>query len=826
MFFDIMKKFLLIIFTIFTSLSLFSQTVLLSGKVVDSSNKEGLFGVNIIINSAEELLVGKQQLGTSTDFDGNYKIALYPGLYNVKFVYIGFEEVENKVELVVGKPIVLDINLLPVAEIIDEVVVSAGKFEQKLSDVTVSMEVLKPKMIESNNSIRLDQAVNMVPGVDVNDGQPSIRSSTGWSYGAGSRVIILMDDLPIMSADAGDVKWNYLPIENISQVEVVKGASSALFGSSALGGVINVRSAYPTNKPVTKISYFNGVYGNPKDIRQKWWGKEFFSGNNSPFKVPLREEILYFVRSPMYGGLSFHHSQQFDNLDLSMGGNHFIDEGYRENDYERRSRFNTNLRYRSKSLKGLAVGVNTNFMAVDNSDFFMWKSDTNAYQSNLTLGAVVPTQGFRMNIDPFVTYFKPGGSKYSLRTRYFLTENVMPSDTMKNSTGNTYYGEFQYQTVIAEKWNLAAGLVNSYSNVNSNLFGDHFSNNMSLYAQVDVKFGRLKVSGGLRGEYFVLDSTQTESIFDIPLGKERLEIPFRPVFRTGLNYAVTDQTFLRASFGQGYRFPSIAEKYTATALGMVNILPNPRLLPETGWSTEVGVKQGYRIGKWKGFADLAIYNQDINDMMEFTFGVFNPVTFLPYEATDTVIPVIGFQSQNFGDVRISGLDVSASIAGKVGGYLVMGMLGYTYNNPIAKAGLDTTASSLSPVLKYRNRHSIKADVMLETKRITIGANIIWRSAMENVDRLFCDERDEETVASSTWNTYKLFSSIILPGYWDYRIANAKKSYFNLDLRFGFKFSEYISANFIVKNVLNSEFVGRPGDMHAPRRFEIMISSNF
>ncbi|MCK9254283.1 MAG: TonB-dependent receptor [Bacteroidales bacterium] len=823
-----MRKILFIVFIfIFSSFSLFSQTVLFSGKVIDADNKDGLFGVNIIINSAEDILLGKQQLGTSTDFNGNYKIALYPGNYVVKFVYIGFEEVEKKVELLVGKPVVLDVNLSPVAEIIEEVVVSAGKFEQKLSDVTVSMEVLKPKMIESNNAVRLDQALNMVPGVDVNDGQPSIRASTGWSYGAGSRVIILMDDLPIMSADAGDVKWNYIPIENISQVEVVKGASSALFGSSALGGVINVRSAYPTSKPVTKISYFNGIFGNPRDIRQKWWGKEFFANSNSPLKIPLREEIFYFVRSPMYGGLTFHHSQQFDNLDLSLGGNHYIDEGYRENDYERRSRFNTNLRYRSKKIQGLAVGANTNFMAVDNSDFFMWKSDTNAYQSNTGLGTIAPTQGFRMNIDPYVNYYRPNGDKFSLRTRYFLTENVIPTDTMKNSKGHTYYGEFQYQTVLAEKWNIATGVVNSYSTVNSNLFGDHFSNNLAFYGQVDVKLGRLKLSGGLRGEYFVLDSTQTESLFDIKLGKERLEIPFRPVFRTGVNYSLTDQTFVRASFGQGYRFPSIAEKYTATALGMVNILPNPRLLPEAGWSTELGVKQGYRFGKWRGFADIAFFNQDINNMMEFTFGVFNPETYMPYQATDTVIPVFAFQSQNYGDVRISGADLSASIAGKVGNYLIMGMVGYTYNYPVLKSGVDSTASSLSPILKYRNRHSVKADVGIETKRITFGANIIWRSAMENVDKLFCDERDPETISNLTdYAFHQFFSQTILPGYWDYRIANAKKNYFNIDLRFGFKFSEYISANFIVKNLLNAEFVGRPGDMHAPRRYEIMISSNF
>lgn len=329
------KYFLLLIAALLIQISLFSQTVLLSGNVSDQANKEVLYGVNIIIDNANELVAEKTQLGTTTDFDGNYKIALYPGIYNVKFVYIGYEEISKTVELQVGKPIVLDVEIGQKAEIIDEVVVSAGKYEQKLSEVTVSMEVIKPKAIENNNSFNMSAAINQVAGVDINDQQPSIRSSTGWSYGAGSRVIILMDDLPIMSADAGDVKWNYIPVENVSQVEVVKGASSALFGSSAIGGVINVRSAYPTDKPVTKVSYFTGAYGSPQDERYKWWAKEFFTGNNSKLKIPLREDVFYFVRNPMYGGLSFSHSQKFDNLDLVIGGNHFIDEGYRQEEYEK-----------------------------------------------------------------------------------------------------------------------------------------------------------------------------------------------------------------------------------------------------------------------------------------------------------------------------------------------------------------------------------------------------------------------------------------------------------------------------------------------------------
>ncbi len=820
------KYFLLLIAALFIQISLFSQTVLLSGNVSDQSNKEELYGVNIIIDNANELVAEKTQLGTTTDFDGNYKIALYPGIYNVKFVYIGYEEITKTVELKVGSPVVLDVEIAQKAEIIDEVVVSAGKFEQKLSEVTVSMDVIKPKAIENNNSFNMADAINQVAGVDIQDKQPSIRSSTGWSYGAGSRVVILMDDLPIMSADAGDVKWNYIPVENVSQVEVVKGASSALFGSSALGGVINVRSAYPTDKPVTKVSYFIGTYGSPKNEDHKWWAKEFYSGGNSKFGIPLREQVFYFVRNPMYGGLSFSHSQKFDNLDLTMGGNHFIDEGFRQDEYEKRSRFNANIRYRSKKINGLALGVNSNFMALDMSDFFMWASDTTPYLANPTLGASVPTQGYRMNIDPFIYYYKPNGSKYSLRTRYFRTENVMPTDTSKNSTAHSYYADYQYQTVFAEKWNLTAGAVYAPSTVQSNLFGDHYSTNISGYAQLDVRFGRFKANVGMRGEYFLLDSTQTESAFDINLGNNFIEIPIRPVFRAGINYQAAEQTFVRASFGQGYRFPSIAEKYTATSLGMVNILPNPRLNPESGWSAEVGVKQAYKLGKWRGFADLAIYNQDINDMMEFAFGIFNETTLMHWVETDEEPAVFAFQSQNYGDVRIQGIDLSASIGGKVRNALVTFMAGYSYNNPFSKEGLDSTASSLSPTLKYRNKHSIKGDVNLETKRVTFGANFIWRSAMENVDRLFCDERDPTTVDNWSYEFNQFFSNSILPGYWNYRIENADRQYINVDVRCGFKFREELRATLVVKNILNREFVGRPGDMYAPRRFEIVLSANF
>ena len=86
------------------------------------------------------------------------------------------------------------------------------------------------------------------------DGEPQIRSGSGFSYGAGSRVMVMVDDLPVLSGDAGRPTWGFLPLENLEQIEVIKGASSVLYGSAALSGVINIRTRYPDARPLTRIT--------------------------------------------------------------------------------------------------------------------------------------------------------------------------------------------------------------------------------------------------------------------------------------------------------------------------------------------------------------------------------------------------------------------------------------------------------------------------------------------------------------------------------------------------------------------------------------------
>ena len=70
--------------------------------------------------------------------------------------------------------------------------------------------------------------MSKTPGVSILDGQVGIRGGSGYSYGVGSRVQMLLDGMPLLSGDLGEIWWSYLPMEHVSQVEVVKATASSM----------------------------------------------------------------------------------------------------------------------------------------------------------------------------------------------------------------------------------------------------------------------------------------------------------------------------------------------------------------------------------------------------------------------------------------------------------------------------------------------------------------------------------------------------------------------------------------------------------------------
>ena len=282
----------------------YAQTI--SGVISDASNNEQLIGVNIIANNGK---------GTATDINGKYSLKLEPGAYKIIFRYIGYEDVSQEIILKNNEKKVINLNLKQISKRLGTVVISAGKFEQNLEEVTVSMEVIKPSLIENKNTTDIQTAIDQVPGVNITDGQANIRGGSGWSYGAGTRVLVMVDDMPLISGDAGQVQWKLIATENINQIEVLKGASSVLYGSSALNGVINIRTAFPSQMDIdknelpgyTKINTHFGLIDLAKRKELNWNGD-----TRRAFK-----------------GTEIFHANKIGNLDMTLGANFFKDDGYR-----------------------------------------------------------------------------------------------------------------------------------------------------------------------------------------------------------------------------------------------------------------------------------------------------------------------------------------------------------------------------------------------------------------------------------------------------------------------------------------------------------------
>jgi iron complex outermembrane receptor protein len=759
----------------------------LQGSVIDKATKDTIIGAVVSVDKKNAI---------TTDIHGLYSLTLNEGTYTLSCTMIGYKTFTSQVNVKANESAITNIELADANTALDEVVVSAGKYEQKLSDVTVSMDIIKTSLIENKNTTSLEFIMNQVPGVTVADGQASIRGGSGFSYGAGSRVLMLVDEMPMISADAGDIKWNYLPLENLEQVEVIKGASSALFGSSALNGVINLRTLYAKDKPITKLTTFYGSYDAPRH-NYKWW-----KGS-----------------SQRQSGINFSHAQRTGNFDLVLGGHKFTDDGFRMLETEDRTRFNANLRYNFEKVPGLSVGVNTNMMNTKGGLFFLWQHYDSAY---VPAGRDIQRyNNNRFNIDPFVTYYK-GTNKFSLRNRYFKTDNR--NDKNQGSLAELYYSEFQYQKRFAGNLNLTAGFVYMEQMIlGDSLFGKHNGQNKAGYVQADKKFfDKLTVSVGLRGEFYSIDTAQTTGYLIPSSGKGKL--PFQPVARIGVNYQALNYTFIRASFGQGYRFPSVAEKFVSTSVSSLKIYPNPSLQPERAWSAELGVKQGFKIGNFKGFLDVAGFYTEYTNMIEFVFDIYNPngktgIFYLDQQYA-------GFKSQNIGKAQISGGETSVTGSGKIGPVNVTILSGYTYINPVNpdyNSSSDTLGLPGVKTLKYRSKHLLKNDIQLDWKFISLGYSTRFQSKTENIDRRFVQSvlHEYNDIANGV-NWDEIDGTYILPGLRQ-NFPAFQKSFWIHDARISFNLNKNVKFAFIVNNFTNEEYQNRPGDMRPPTQYIGQIS---
>ncbi len=789
--------FLVALISLFVSSASAQEKGTLTGAVRDAEKKQPLTGAMIID-------AGEKSTGTVAANDGSYSLQLSPGKRKLICTFLGMKSDTLELDVEAGKTYTHDFVLQTLPSEMGLVVISASKFEQRLDEVIVSMQILQPQLIESKNTVNIKSALEQVPGLTILDEEPQLRGGSGFSFGVGSRVASLIDGLPILTGDAGRTDWAFIPTENIEQVEIVEGASSVLYGSSALSGTINFRTKYPKEKSSTYIRTYTGFYSTPENEEAKWWdGAANFSGLNFSHGMKLGQNDV------VLGG-------QF-NYDHNYIGPHILDSNVpfkvdtiNNNDVANRSgRINFNYRHRFKKLEGLSMGVNGNVMTGKTNFSLVWGDDTSgiyrAYPGTMTL-----TEFTYYYVDPFVTYYTSHGGRHSLKGRWYVTDNDNSND--QSNSAKIFLGNYEFSRSFDKigGLNVTGGLYLNETNSRADLYSgsgtpDNNLKNRAGYLQLGKKFFRvLHVMAGVRYEYFELNGGEKE---------------YEPIFRTGINLEITKTTNIRASYGQGFRYPTIAEKFIITTTGGIYVFPNPGIKPETSWSMEAGVKQGFRIGSFMGYLDFALFRQDYHNTIEYIYAIWAPDS-------------AGFKFVNTGSTRIKGYEFSILGNGKISPKIELNMLlGYTYvlpqtENPNEVFATDNPADGIIPteltyantstdtsdnILKYRFRHLFKVDVEATyNKRFSIGGSARYYSFMENIDKTF----------------YDLDQPYLLPtGITEYREEHDNGSLV-FDARVSVFFLRHYSVSFISNNIANLEYSLRPLKIEPPRTYLLQVTARF
>lgn len=594
------------------------------GKVTDAEKGSPLSDVNILIMDSNN--------GAASSKQGLYSIHKIPaGQYTLEISRIGYQttRIEN-VEVKPGSLTVKDVQLLPAIIEFDEVILSATRREQTVNMSPASVSVVKSLDIQHRNATTFDQVLETVAGVSVQRTigvsvqSLSLRGSSDVAGGGvGNRVLLAIDGRPALSSDSGGALWSLVPTNFIDRIEVVKGAFSSLYGSTAMGGVINVVTKRPAYDAYFKVHLTSGFYElAPKPIRH----------NETP---------------NFFNVIEFSHSNRLGKFSYLLSLSRKESDGHRRRSayefYNLYGKFFFDL----SSSRNLEVTIGGD---VSRNDY------PHTWFSNLEPLRVAPKftddvqRKNTFSTDVYYYALPSPRIKYSTRfyfyRQYFRSE-FNPNDPERNIPNNEPFGLFirsdsrklgnltQLDYYLNDKNYLIVGLDIQRDLVDSVpdtiLYGKRQVNNLAFYLQDEHEiFKSLTLNMGLRYDLNKLQGGKTLT---------------RLSPKAALVYSPVESWAMRILAGRAFRAPSIAERFFQREIaGGTRFKPNPDLRAEKVTSLEIGNR--IRLGKIADI-DLALFHSTYDDMIYW-------INITAEEGHHELL----FQVRNLNKARMQGVEVS------------------------------------------------------------------------------------------------------------------------------------------------------------------------
>lgn len=565
------------LFLALTTVLLFSDLVFsqgifatISGKVIDSKTREPLTGVNIQI-------VGTY-LGGTSGVDGTYTLKKIPLKFcTLRFSMIGYKSAQvADITLELGSMVsVPTVEMEPAVIDMNPIVVTASKQQQDLSVIPHSVSVIPEIELVDRTPLRLDNALESIAGVHFIENHINIRGSSGYTRGVGSRVLLVIDEVPMMNSDNNEINWNVLPVMDIERIEVIKGASSALYGSNALGGVVNVITKSPTEIGRVKVRTVNGIYTDPLYEEWGWTNRALFYSRN---------DVSY--------------SKSFGPLGVNFALGHHRSTGYRmDSDF---SRLNTSAKFIYTFPDASRLTFYGGFSYDNRSEFIEWTDQHHPLHSSIFYSNAKLSLNF---YDTYMHYQRQINARMSFKVRASFISSLTGDQYNRSGDYSPAEGigaEAKLDWMPHHSHTLTFGTEYKIDGGHSKYIGNHQGYSIAPYFQDLWDLHRnMKVTLGLRYDDYQM------------IGSDYRENHLNP--KLGINYTPFAETIFRFSSGGGFRAASITERFINFKYKLFTAVPNKDLKAETVWCYELGLRQQITNSWW---IDAAVFHNDYYNYIE------------------------------------------------------------------------------------------------------------------------------------------------------------------------------------------------------------------
>ncbi len=681
-----------------------SDTGTVKGKIIDKADGEGIYGASVTVAGST--------IGTATDLNGNFSLQNVPAKQQkVSISIVGYTPASQVVSVTTGQTTVVNLQLGQTTIMASEVVVGASLYKQDRLDVPVTANVVSQERIRQQPNPTLDQVIEDVPGVLVNraGGQTtstvSIRGSNTYQGGAiGTRVQGFYDGFPLNTPETGEVVWSSVNMNAADKVEILKGAAATLYGSGAMGGVMNAFGRLPEKFEV-KAGVNGGFYDAPPSSDKgtyrvgntPWFRNSYVGmGNRS---APWNYNVLYTKSN---------------------------DDGYKENSKTELNDVKLKARYDINAKQYLQL---SSFYNESTGGYaYTWPYDYNVLTATFTPHPEYPFDEVTVNttspggitntpktvyIDDAIkrknalsglNYVNLLNDNLSLDSRIYYTYNFTRIDYNSSASDQKYAtgvtrtpGEFnetnsnRYGSGVKFDWRAANqhrllfGLDGNITFMQStqytadvpvkNALTSIQEKNAAAFVQDEWKLGNeLTAFLSLRYDWsginkdavsyvdYVNPTGYTITTATYTFGTTKTGIPIsNPSVdalnpRIALNYKAAEDLSFRASWGRSFRAPTLAERFVRDA-GILKGIPNPALDKETQTAYELGM---FKVLSEKVSFDIAGYVNNYDNLIESITSSGTPVNVVapfPPFATYTFTPSY-FKYVNLTKARIWGIETS------------------------------------------------------------------------------------------------------------------------------------------------------------------------